>query len=86
MSAVCIRYKTDFPKDQLRKLHHQVATRIEKGGKFWFATTEMKGETWFRINPVNINTKIEHIERLYQLLKKVCSEVEEEMIQTSKTN
>ena len=80
MSAVCIRYLADeFTDEQLTKLHHETASRIEKGGQFWFATTQMKGKTWFRINPVNIHTKIEHMKALYQVLKKTCEAVKEEM-------
>ncbi len=76
MSAVCLRFKAaDLSREQLRKLHHRVAAQIEKEGQFWFATTEMKGETWFRINPVNINTRLEHIDKLYQTLKDTCKEV-----------
>ena len=80
MSAICIRYKPEnFDQQETRKLHHEVATRIEKGGQFWFATTEMKGKTWFRINPVNIHTTIEHMDNLYALLKVTCKKVENEM-------
>lgn len=80
MSAVCLRYKVEgFSKEKLRQLHHKVAAIIEREGKYWFATTEMKGETWFRINPVNINTRMEHIDGLYQKLKETCREVEKEM-------
>ena len=76
MSAICIRYKADGLNDeQLKQLHHEVTTRIEKGGQFWFATTSMKGKTWFRINPVNIHTTIEHMAALFQLLKQTCNEV-----------
>ncbi|MFL5810454.1 MAG: pyridoxal phosphate-dependent decarboxylase family protein [Flavisolibacter sp.] len=78
MSAICIRYLYDATADQIRKLHHDVAARIERGGQFWFATTEMKGKTWFRINPVNIYTRMEHMENLYELLKQTCKEVDEE--------
>lgn len=80
MSAICIRYKSkDLSKEQLTKLHYEVTSRIEKQGKFWFATTEMKGKIWFRINPVNIYTTLSHIEELYQLLKQTCKEAEKEM-------
>jgi hypothetical protein len=80
MSAICVRYQPEgWSLQQTRKLHHEVAGRIEKGGRFWFATTEMKGKTWFRINPVNIYTTKEHMKELYDLLKKTCREVEEQM-------
>lgn len=77
MSAVCIRYHADgLGKEQLRELHYEVAGRIEKQGRFWFATTEMKGKTWFRINPVNIYTTKQHMKELYEVLSQTCREVE----------
>jgi hypothetical protein len=68
-----------MPAESLRKLHHEAAARIEQQGKFWFATTEMKGQTWFRINPVNIYTRMEHMDALYTQLKQTCREVEQQM-------
>lgn len=82
MSAICLRYiSNQLNKQQLSKLHYDVAARIEKQGDFWFATTEMKGRTWFRINPVNINTTIQHMEELYAVLKQTCLKVEKEMVE-----
>ena len=75
MSAICIRYKNEsLSNEELTKLHRDVAARIEKEGNFWFATTELKNKTWFRINPVNINTTIETIEALFKTLQEYCSE------------
>jgi len=66
MSAICIRYKAEgLTNEQLTKLHIDVAARIEKEGNFWFATTILKGKTWFRINPVNIYTTIETMDALF---------------------
>lgn len=80
MSAVCLRYRSEgMDEQQLRKLHHEVAAKIEREGQFWFATTEMKGRTWFRINPVNLYTTRQHMETLYQLLKQTCRDVESVM-------
>ncbi len=80
MSAVCVRYKGNGLNDeQLANLHHEVAAQIEKEGNFWFATTMMKGKTWFRINPVNIYTTIETMDALFQTLQGHCKEAEEEM-------
>ncbi|HWJ90327.1 MAG TPA: aminotransferase class I/II-fold pyridoxal phosphate-dependent enzyme, partial [Flavisolibacter sp.] len=77
MSAVCLRYKAEgLTREQERKLHYDVAGRIEKKGEFWFATTEMKGKTWFRINPVNIHTTETHIRELYAALVATCREIE----------
>jgi aromatic-L-amino-acid decarboxylase len=82
MSAVCIRYVPDkLPDEKLRELHHLAASRMEKEGRFWFATTEMKGKTWFRINPVNLHTTLQHMEELYGRLKEICREIESEMNQ-----
>ena len=75
MSATCIRYKgAGLDEGQLKQLHHEVAARIEREGHFWFATTEMKGKTWFRINPVNIYTTIETMDALFSTLQKYCRE------------
>ena len=73
MSAICIRYKgKGLDEQQLRKLHAEVARRVEEGGRFWISTTELKGKTWFRINPVNFRTRQEHMEELFALLQKEC--------------
>lgn len=80
MSAICVRYRAEgFSKEALTHLHHEAASRIERDGQFWFATTQMKGETWFRINPVNIHTTLAHMDRLYALLKDTCRQVEADM-------
>jgi hypothetical protein len=49
-----------------------VVERVEKSGKFWISTTELKGKTWFRINPVNFRTRTEHMEQLLALLEREC--------------
>jgi aromatic-L-amino-acid decarboxylase len=83
MSATCIRYKGNgMDESQLKKLHHSVAARIESEGRFWFATTEMKGKTWFRINPVNIYTTIETMKNLFDTVSKYCKEYEENLQKT----
>lgn len=75
MSAVCIRYTGEgLNNDQLSTLHVDVAARIEQEGQFWFATTVMKGKTWFRINPVNIYTTIQTMEELFNTVVKYCKE------------
>ena len=85
MSAICIRYKADgLSNEQLTRLHHEVTSRIEKEGHFWFATTTMKNKTWFRINPVNIYTTIQTMEVLYNSLQKYCKEAEEKMLGTER--
>ena len=74
MSAVCIRHRGADP-DQARskELHAQVVRRVEQSGKFWISTTELKGKTWFRINPVNFRTRTEHMEQLLKLLEQECN-------------
>ena len=74
MSAICIRYKPVREADAA-KLHAEVAERVEKSGKFWIGTTELKGRMWFRINPVNFRTRQEHMEQLLDLLRLECREV-----------
>jgi len=74
MSAVCLRYcPAGVDEDRLGKLHAAVARRIEEGGRFWISTTFLKGRTWFRINPVNFRTRLEHMDELFQLLTRECA-------------
>ncbi|HEX5433748.1 MAG TPA: hypothetical protein VFY05_05890, partial [Candidatus Angelobacter sp.] len=47
--------------------------RVERGGRFWISTTELKGKSWFRINPVNFRTRTEHMEQLIELLQDECN-------------
>lgn len=75
MSAICIRYRAgNLDEAESKNLHAEVARRIELGGKFWISTTELKGKSWFRINPVNFRTRTEHMEDLIELLKQECEE------------
>lgn len=76
MSAISIRYTVpDLTEAQLSTLHAEVARRVEQGGSFWISTTELKGHTWFRINPVNFRTRPEHMDSLLELLAAECDEV-----------
>jgi aromatic-L-amino-acid/L-tryptophan decarboxylase len=76
MSAICIRFKSPALNDmESKELHAEVAKRVEQGGRFWISTTELKGKTWFRINPVNFRTRKEHMDELFQLLLQECREV-----------
>jgi len=73
MSAICIRFKDPALTDlQSKKLHAEVAQRIEQSGSFWISTTELKGKTWFRISPVNFRTREKHMEDLFALLVQEC--------------
>lgn len=75
MSAICIRYKAEeMSNEDATLLHNEVASRIEKEGNFWFATTVLKGKTWFRINPVNIHTTIGTMNALFETLQRYCIE------------
>ena len=70
MSAICIRYRgAGLKETESKDLHAEVVRRIERGGKFWISTTELKGKTWFRINPVNFRTRTEHMDHLLALLE-----------------
>jgi aromatic-L-amino-acid/L-tryptophan decarboxylase len=70
MSAICIRFKNaGLAEAESKKLHAEVAQRIERSGRFWISTTELKGKTWFRINPVNFRTREEHMEQLFSMLQ-----------------
>jgi aromatic-L-amino-acid decarboxylase len=74
MSAICIRYRADgdLTEDELARLHAEVARRVEESGRFWISTTELKGKSWFRINPVNFRTRREHMDGLLDLLATEC--------------
>ncbi len=73
MSAICIRYTgTQISENESKHLHAEVAQRIEQSGRFWISTTELKGKTWFRINPVNFRTRQEHMDELFSLLQSEC--------------
>jgi glutamate/tyrosine decarboxylase-like PLP-dependent enzyme len=73
MSAVCLRYHpAGWEEDRLAPLHAQVARNIERGGRFWITTTVLKGKIWFRINPVNFRTRLEHMDQLFELLASEC--------------
>jgi aromatic-L-amino-acid decarboxylase len=75
MSAVCVRYEPpgaapDEPRSAA--LHARVARAVEASGRFWISTTALKGKTHFRINPVNLQTREEHMDELVALLRKEC--------------
>ena len=76
MSAICIRYKNPVVSEaESKELHAEVAKHVEQSGRFWISTTELKGKSWFRINPVNFRTRKEHMDELFQLLKQECRTV-----------
>jgi len=73
MSAICIRFTgASLNEADSKKLHAAVAQRVEQSGRFWMSTTELKGKTWFRINPVNFRTREEHMRELFEMLEKEC--------------
>jgi glutamate/tyrosine decarboxylase-like PLP-dependent enzyme len=80
MSAICIRFKgEELPESRSKQLHATVAQRVEQGGRFWISTTELKGKSWFRINPVNFRTRRQHMDDLFALLQQECAAVVSEM-------
>jgi glutamate/tyrosine decarboxylase-like PLP-dependent enzyme len=74
MSAVCLRYEPSQGLDEprLAELHAAVARRVEESGRFWFSTTVLKGLSWFRINPVNLHTRLADVDELFGLLVVEC--------------
>jgi glutamate/tyrosine decarboxylase-like PLP-dependent enzyme len=73
MSAVCVRYApSGWEEPRLAALHARVARRVEESGRFWFGTTMLKGRTWFRVNPVNFRTRLEHMDELFEFLSDEC--------------
>ena len=73
MSAICIRFKgAGLNETESKELHAEVAQRVEQSGRFWMSTTELKGKTWFRINPVNFRTRKEHMDELFRLIQQEC--------------
>jgi aromatic-L-amino-acid decarboxylase len=73
MSAICIRYKrAGWSEAESKNLHADVAQRVERSGRFWISTTELKGKAWFRINPVNFRTRQEHMDELFAMLQLEC--------------
>jgi aromatic-L-amino-acid decarboxylase len=73
MSAVCLRYEAPgLDEPQSARLHARVARAIEDGGRFWIATTQLKGRSYFRVNPVNLRTRREHMDELIATLDREC--------------
>lgn len=74
MGALCMRYhRAGLDEPRLARIHHEVARRVEQGGRFWISTTLLKGRTAFRINPVNLRTRPEHMEELFETLRRECA-------------
>jgi hypothetical protein len=66
-------------------LHAEVARAVEAAGRFWISTTELKERSWFRINPVNFRTRLEHMDALLDTLRAECERVREELLRTQRT-
>ena len=76
MSALCLRYAPEGrSEEELSKLHAEVASAVEKDGRFWIGTTRLKGKTHFRLCAVNLFTRKEHLEGLLELLKSECAKL-----------
>lgn len=73
MSAICLRYEPPgLDEPAIAALHHRVTNAIQREGRFWFGTTVLKDRAWFRINPVNFRTRIEHMDELMDALERHC--------------
>lgn len=69
LSAVCVRYAPEgLTEAEAAPLHARVARRIEASGRYWISTTVLKGQTYFRVNPVNFRTRREDMEGLFAML------------------
>ena len=87
MSAICIRFKNaGLNEAESKELHAEVAQRVEQSGRFWMSTTELKGKSWFRINPVNFRTREEHMEQLFAMLQEESHAVLREKGAVSRAN
>lgn len=74
MSAVCLRFAPPGVDERvLAPLHDRVARRVQDDGHYWISTTQMKGKTWFRVNPVNFRSRPEHVEGLFAELRALCA-------------
>jgi glutamate/tyrosine decarboxylase-like PLP-dependent enzyme len=86
MSAICVRYVApELDDTELAMLHAEVARAVEAAGWFWISTTELKERSWFRINPVNFRTRLEHMDALLDTLRAECERVREELLRTQRT-
>jgi aromatic-L-amino-acid/L-tryptophan decarboxylase len=73
MSSVCIGFRgAGIEEESLAGLHARVVRRVEESGRFWITTTRLKGRPWFRVNPVNFRTRLEHMDELFALLRAEC--------------
>jgi glutamate/tyrosine decarboxylase-like PLP-dependent enzyme len=73
MSGICVRYDPGgIDEERLGAIHRIVARRAEEEGRFWFSTTSLKGQSAFRINPINLRTRTEHMDELFALLQREC--------------
>jgi glutamate/tyrosine decarboxylase-like PLP-dependent enzyme len=80
MSAICIRYVAPgLSEADLGILHAEVARAVEAAGRFWISTTELKGRSWFRINPVNFRTRLAQMDELLESLRIECERARREL-------
>jgi glutamate/tyrosine decarboxylase-like PLP-dependent enzyme len=86
MSAVCVGYRgAGLDEDTLGRLHAEVVRRVEQSGRFWITTTRLKGRPWFRVNPVNFRTRLEHMDQLFGFLRAECGRVAGQLRRHSRT-
>jgi aromatic-L-amino-acid decarboxylase len=74
MSALCLRYEPEgVAESRLAPLHAEVARAVERDGRFWIGTTTLKGKSHFRLCAVNLETRLEHLAALMELLARECA-------------
>ena len=79
MSGICVRYDPGgVDEERLARVHRLVARRIEQQGRFWLSTTILKERYAFRINPINLRTRREHMDELYETLRRECAQALED--------
>jgi aromatic-L-amino-acid decarboxylase len=69
LSIACARWEpAGLDPASWDELQVAIAERICRSGQAWFATTRHAGQTWLRINMVNLYTQAEHVEPLVDLV------------------
>ncbi len=69
LSIACSRWEPDgVGVDRLNDLQIAIARRVCDSGQAWFATTIHAGQSWLRLNMVNLYTQSEHLDTLIDAL------------------